>query len=88
MPISGFIFYLDQLSLSSNLIDGGPSTLLAIVLAAAGGIVDINPFDPKYKKLEVGHIHQLNIRILDEVGMVVKKRESPITAVFKIWENA
>ena len=84
-----FYIYLNQLSSSSNLVDGAPSTLLAIVPAAAGGVVDINPYYPVYKKLEVGHLHQLNIRALDEGGMVVKKtRESPITAVLEIRENS
>ena len=59
-----FHIYLDQLSTTSNLVDGAPSTLLAIVPAASdGGIVDIDPHYPMYKKLEVGHIHQLNLRV-------------------------
>ena len=58
-----FHIYLDQLSTTSNLVDGAPSTLLAIVPAASdGGIVDINPHYPMYKKLEVGYIHQLRVR--------------------------
>ena len=81
-----FHIYLDQLSTTSNLVDGAPSTLLAIVPAAAGGIVDINPHCPMYKKLEVGHIHQLNLRMLDENGTIVQNRERPITAVLR--ENA
>ena len=85
-----FYIYLDQLSTTSNLVDGAPwpSTLLAIVPVAAGGIVDINPHYPMYKKLEVGHIHQLNLRVLDENGTIVQNRERPITAVLEIRENA
>ena len=44
-----FHIYLDQLSTTSNLVDGAPSTLLARVLVATGGIVDINPHYPMYK---------------------------------------
>ena len=42
--------HLDQLSSSSNFVDGAPSTLLAIVPAAAGGVVDITPYYPMYKR--------------------------------------
>ena len=84
-----FHIYLDQLSTTSNLVDGAPSTLLAIVPAASdGGIVDINPHYPMYKKMEVGHIHQLTLHVLDENGTIVQNRESPITAVLEIRENA
>ena len=39
-----FYIYLDQLSTTSNLIDGAPSTLLAVVPAATSdGIIDITP---------------------------------------------
>ena len=83
-----FHIYLDQLSTTSNLVDGAPSTLLATVPVAAGGVVDINPHYPMYNKLEVGHIHQLNLRVLDENGTIVQNRERPITAVLEIRENA
>ena len=88
--------YLDQLSTSSNLVNGAPSTLLAIIPTAAEGIININPNSPIYKKLEVGHVHQLNICVLDEEGKEVKNRDKegrvvknrPITAVLEIRENA
>ena len=86
-----FYIYLDQLSTTSNLIDGAPSTLLAIVPAATSdGIIDITPSssNPMYKKLEVGNIHQLNLRVLDENGTMVRNRRRPITAVLEIRENA
>ena len=84
-----FYIYLDQLSTTSNLIDGAPSTLLAIVPAATSdGIIDITPSNPMYKKLEVGNIHQLNLRVLDENGTIVLNRRRPITAVLEIRENA
>ena len=84
-----FYIYLDQLSTTSNLIDGAPSTLLAIVPAATSdGIIDITPSNPMYKKLEVGNIHQLNLRVLDENGTIVRNRRRPITAVLEIRENA
>ena len=50
--------YLDQLSTISNLVDGAPSALFAIVPVATSGVVDITPHNPMYKKLEAGHIHQ------------------------------
>ena len=84
-----FHIYLDQLSTTSNLVDGAPSTLLAIVpAAAAGGVVDINLARPMYKKLEAGHVHQLNLRVLDETGALVQNRGRPIAAVLEIRENA
>ena len=84
-----FYIYLDQLSTTSNLIDGAPSTLLAIVPAATSdGIINITPSNPMYKKLEVGNIHQLNLRVLNENGTIVLNRRRPITAVLEIRENA
>ena len=91
--------HLDQLSTSSNLVDGAPSTLLAIVPAAtSGGIVDVSPNNPMYKKLQNTHIHQLNVRVLDEEGREVKNRDKEgrvvtnrdksVTAVLEIRENA
>ena len=76
--------YLDQLSTTSNLVDGAPSALLAIVPAAIDGVADITLHSPQYKKMEAGHIHQLNLRVLDEDGKVVDNRESPITTVLEI----
>ena len=38
--------YLDQLSTTSNLVDGAPSTLLVIIPVATGGVVAINPHYP------------------------------------------
>ena len=83
-----FHIYLDQLSTSSNLIDGAPSTLLAIVPAAAvSSTADITPSNPMYKKLEVGDIHHLNLRVLDEDGAMVQHREKYMPAVLEIREN-
>ena len=80
-----FHIYLDQLSTTSNLVDGAPSTLLAIIPVATGGVVDINPHYPMYKKLVVGHIHQLNLSMLDENGTIMQNRG---TTVLEIRENA
>ena len=62
--------YLDQLATSYNLVDGTPSTLLAVVPAsdATNGAICIEPTCPIYKKLHVGDIHQLNLRIFNERG--------------------
>ena len=79
--------YLDQLTTTSNLIDGKPSTLLAIIPAANGETADITPSNPMYKKLEVGDIHQLNLRVLDENGTIVQNREKSMTAILEIREN-
>ena len=47
--------YLDQLSTTSNIVDGAPSTLLAIIPAATSdGIIDITPSTPIYKKTRSG----------------------------------
>ena len=49
--------YLDQLSTTSNIVDGAPSTLLAIIPASPSkGIINTTPSNPTYKILEVGHI--------------------------------
>ena len=78
--------YLDQLSTTSNIVDGAPSTLLAIVPASdSRGI--INPSNPIFKKLEVGHIYQLNLRVLDENGTIVQNHDKSMTAVLDIREN-
>ena len=81
--------YLDQLSTTSNIVDGAPSTLLAIVPASATrGIINITPSNPMLKKLAAGHIHQLNLRVLDENDTVVLNHGKPMTAILEIRENA
>ena len=83
-----FHIYLDQLSTTSNIVDGAPSTLLAIVSASTTrGIIDTNFYYAMYKKLEVGDIHHLNLRVLNENGTEVQNREKPMTAVLEIREN-
>ena len=80
--------YLDQLSTTSNIVDGAPSTLLAIIPASPiKGIINTTPSNPTYKKLEVGHIDQLNLRVLDENGTIVKNHDKSMTAVLDIREN-
>ena len=81
--------YLDQLSTTSNIVDGAPSTLLAIVSAATSrGIINITPSNPMFKKLAAGHIHQLNLRVLDENDTVVLNHGKLMTAILEIRENA
>ena len=80
--------YLDQLSTTSNIVDGAPSTLLAIISASPiKGIINTTPPHPTYKKLEVGHIYQLNLRVLDENGTIVQNHDKSMTAVLDIREN-
>ena len=80
--------YLDQLSTTSNIVDGAPSTLLAIVPASATrGIINITPSNPMFKKLAAGHIHQLNLRVFDN-DTVVLNHGKPMTAILEIRENA
>ena len=80
--------YLDQLSTTSNIVDGAPSTLLAIVPASdSKGIINITPPNPIFKKLEVGHIYQLNLRVLDENVTIVQNHDKSMTAVLDIREN-
>ena len=40
-----------------------------------------------YKKLEVGDIHHLNLRVLNEDGAIVQNREKYMTAILAIREN-
>ena len=80
--------YLDQLSTTSNIVDGAPSTLLAIIPASPiKGIINTTPSHPTYKKLEVGHIYQLNLLVLDENGTIVQNHDKSMTAVLDIREN-
>ena len=80
--------YLDQLSTTSNIVDNAPSTLIAIVPASdSKGIINITPPNPIFKKLEVGHIYQLNLRVLDENGTIVQNHDKSMTAVLDIREN-
>ena len=81
-----FYIYLDQLSTSSNLVDGDHSTLLAIAPSSpdAGDIVSIDYPNPMYKKLQVGDIHQLNLRVLNERGEIVDNNKKPFIAVLEI----
>ena len=86
IPHKWFYIYLNQLSTSSNLVDGAPSSLLAIVPATADGdsVVRINPSNPMYKRLQVGNIHQLSLRVLNERGEIVDNNKKPMTAVLEI----
>ena len=87
IPHKWFYIYLNQLSTSSNLVDGAPSSLLAIVPATAdggGGVVRITPHNPMYKRLRVGDIHQLSLRVLNERGEIVDNNKKPMTAVLEI----
>ena len=86
IPHKWLYIYLDQLSTSFNFIDGAPSTLLEIVPAStdANSIVSINLHNPVYKKLQVGDIHQLNLRVLNERGDIVDNNQKPMTAVLEI----
>ena len=85
-PNKWFYIYLNQLSTSSNLVDGAPSSLLAIVPATADGdsVVRINPSNPMYKRLQVGNIHQLSLRVLNERGEIFDNNKKPMTAVLEI----
>ena len=86
IPHKWFYIYLNQLSTSSNLVDGAPSSLLAIVPATADGdsVVRINPSNPMYKRLQVGNIHQLSLRVLNERGEIFDNNKKPMTAVLEI----
>ena len=81
-----FYIYLDQLSTSSNLVDGDPSTLLAVVPTAPGArdVVSIDHPSPMYKKLQGGDTHQLNLRILNERGKLVDNETKPFIVVLEI----
>ena len=83
LPHKWFYIYLDQLSTSFNFIDGAPSSLLAIVPAAAddSSIVNINPHNPMYQKL-----NQFNLRVLNERGNIVDNNKKPMTVVLAIRE--
>ena len=67
IPAPHRLFYicLDQLSTSTNLVDGTPSTLVAVVPATtdARNSIYVDFAHPIYKKLQVGDIHQLNLRV-------------------------
>ena len=80
--------YLNQLSTTSNLVNGAPSTLLAIIPAATSGVTDITIHKPMYRKLEAGHVHNLNLLVLDEDGKEITNDNKPITIVLEILENA
>ena len=78
--------HLDQLSTSSNSVDGSPSTLLAVVPAAtdAKSSIYIDFARPIYKKLQVGDIHKLNLRVLDERGERVDNNTKPFVVTLDI----
>ena len=78
--------YLDQLATSYNLVDGTPSTLLAVVPASTGekSAICIDFACPIYKKLQVGDIHQLNLRVLNERGEIVDNNKKLFIAVLEI----
>ena len=81
-----FYIYLDQLSTSSNLVDGAQSTLLEVLPAShsAGDIISIDYPKPMYKKLQFGDIHQLNLRVLNERGEIVDNNKKLFIAVLEI----
>ena len=78
--------HLDQLSTSSNLVDGAPSTLLTVIPDSAhvhaASRIDLPC--PIYKKLQVGDIHQLNLRVLSEEGVIVDNNAKPFIVTLEI----
>ena len=84
-PPKLFYIYLDQLS-SSNSVDGAPSTLLAVIPAStvARDVFGIDFPCPIYKKLQVGDIHQLNLRVMNERGEKVDNNTKPFIVTLEI----
>lgn len=88
-PEKALYVHLDQLSTSENVVDGAPSTLLAVFPAPSdpfGTTRNWNP-RPEWKKLAAGTTGELKIRVTDERQALLDNNGQPISVVLEIRET-
>lgn len=81
--------HLNQLSTSENVVDGAPSTLLAVFPAPSdpfGTARNWNP-RPEWKKLAAGTTGELKIRVTNERQALLDNNGQPISVVLEIRET-
>ena len=82
--------HLKQINTSYNILDGAPSTLLAVVGIsdqAFGETVSISIPCPMFQHLSDGTIGELEIDIYDDTGTAFSNHNLPISIVLKICEK-
>ena len=85
-PIKSLQVHLEQLSTSSNYMDGAPSTLLALVEVECTrfGTTNAHHFDcPTFKRFMCGTFQELKITIRDK-GKVLDNHNLPISLVLEV----
>ena len=82
--------HLKQLNTSYNILDGAPSTLLAVVGVsdqAFGETVSLNIPSPVFQHLSSGNINELEVSIYDDIGRALSNHDLPISIVLEICEK-
>ena len=79
--------HLDQINTTSNVLDGAPSTLLAIIAPGCHLFGDINFIrvkHPEFKRLGGGTVSELKVSIRDDSGKILDNHGLPISLVLEI----
>jgi hypothetical protein len=79
--------HLDQLSTTNNMVDGAPSSLLAIIPMSLKGFGEVNTIyysNPEFRLLQCGTIDELKLRITDSYGQSIDNHGLPFTAVLQL----
>ena len=86
-PTKSLQVHLEQLSTSTNFINGSPSSLLALVQidCIRFGTTNALKFDcPKFKRLSTGTLHELKVTIRDDTGRILDNHNLPISVVLEV----
>ena len=79
--------HLGQINTTHNMLDGAPSTLLAVLGVEKQSFGDIATMvfaTPQYKHLSNGTVSELEVTICDDKGKLVDNHDLPISVVLEV----
>jgi len=83
--------HLGQINTTHNMLDGAPSTLLAVLGVGNQSFGDIATMvfaTPQYKRLSNGTVSELEVTICDDKGKLVNNHDLPISVVLEVSSPA
>jgi len=86
-PTNMLHLFLEQINTTLNIVDGAPSALLELVGVECQvfGDTHTDVFEhPKFKCLQAGTIHELEIKIRDDTGKILDNHGLPISLVLEV----
>jgi hypothetical protein len=89
-PLKGLYIHLEQINTTGNIVDGAPSTLLAVVDLREHEFGDIRTLRisrPEFKRLRSGAVNEWNLTIRDEAGNTVDNHNMPINLTLEITSS-